>query len=205
MSFWAAWALHAESQGRYKSAAELYDRAAGNDARPAAVLDAKRAAFDARTAQREERIAAGGGPAPPPARRGLAAAPAAVRPRATPRAPRAPPPPQQPQVPQQRAFAVFVDDATPQSGLDASTGFAEDDWPDFGTLRDRVKENERAPAPWTESALGGGAARPAAAGAAAPLPAPAFAFFVDEDLDAPKPDSDPVALPNHLETLRLRD
>ena len=72
-SFWAAWALHAESQGRFKSAAELYERGAAKDAAPAGVLAAKRAAFDARRERREAAEAANPAPEPAAGRRGLGA------------------------------------------------------------------------------------------------------------------------------------
>ncbi|KAH8046467.1 hypothetical protein JL722_13660 [Aureococcus anophagefferens] len=54
-----------KKKGRFKSAAELYERGAAKDAAPAGVLAAKRAAFDAR---RERREAPRREPAPSPRR-----------------------------------------------------------------------------------------------------------------------------------------
>ena len=122
--------------------------------------------------------------------------------RARPR-PAAPPPPQQGQQQQrQGGFVVFVDDdLQTRSRLDDDTGDV-DDWPDFGTLRERVKENTKAPAPWTESALDTKKKPSASAAVPGGGGAPAFAFFVDDDLDAPPEDA---RLPDHLDTLRIRD
>ena len=185
-SFWAAWALHAESQGRFKSAAELYERGAAKDAAPAGVLAAKRAAFDARRERREAAAAANPAPEPAAGRRGLGATDRGGATRARPArglGSRAGAAPASPQVPQ-GGFAIFVDDA-PRSRLDADGGDA-DDWPDFGTLQERVKENERGPTPWAEAALE--APKPKAAASLG------FSLYVDDDLAPPEPAAPPAPI-----------
>ena len=91
--------------------------------------------------------------------------------------------PAPPQVPQ-GGFAIFVDDA-PRSRLDADAGDA-DDWPDFGTLQERVKENERGPTPWAEAALE--APKPKAAASLG------FSLYVDDDLAPPEPAAPPAPI-----------
>ncbi|KAH8054445.1 hypothetical protein JL720_14466 [Aureococcus anophagefferens] len=148
-SFWAAWALHAESQGRFKSAAELYERGAAKDAAPAGVLAAKRAAFDAR---RERREAAASNQRPSPA----GAGPQRDGPRGAARArparglgSRAGAAPAPPQVPQ-GGFAIFVGDARCRAST--PTPATRTTGPTLARSR-RVKENERGPTPWAEAAL----------------------------------------------------
>ena len=77
---------------------------------------------------------------------------------------------------------IFVDE-----GLRPVTA-PVDDWPDFGSLRERAKENTRGPTPWTEAALPAPKTSAPTLASAAP---PAFDVFVDDDCvhNAPRPDA----------------
>lgn len=161
-AFWCAWALRSEERGHVKNAADLYEKGLAKGAAPPEMLAAKQRAFAARAVERAAN--------PPPARprpRGLTAQ----------RPARAPPPPQQTSTApgQVSSLAIFVDE-----GLQPVT-VPVDDWPDFGSLSERAKENTRGPTPWTEAALPAPKSGAPTLASAAP---PAFDVFVDEDCSA---------------------
>lgn len=145
--FWVAWALSAETDAKFKLAADLYDRGLAKNAQPIDLLNNRRAAFLVRDAQRDREEA------PPPdaenQRRPLA--------RASGRAPR---PARVPTPASTSTVAVFVDDdLRQQPGIDDDLD--TDDWPDFGTRLGRSKENSQLPSRWTDASIG--ARRPAIA------------------------------------------
>ena len=168
-AFWCAWALRSEERGHVKNAAELYKKGLEKGALPTEMLTAKQAAFEARAVERERNP-----PPPRPRPRGLTAQ----------RPSRAPT--QQPQSAPigggAPALEIFVDE-----GLRPVTA-PVDDWPDFGSLRERAKENTRGPTPWTEAALPAPKTGAPTLASAAP---PAFDVFVDDDCvhNAPRPDA----------------
>ncbi|CAH0377726.1 unnamed protein product [Pelagomonas calceolata] len=170
-AFWCAWALRSEERGHVKNAAELYKKGLEKGALPTEMLTAKQAAFEARAVDRERNP-----PPPRPRPRGLTAqrpsrAPT-QQPQSTPAASGTTP-----------ALEIFVDE-----GLRPVTA-PVDDWPDFGSLRERAKENTRGPTPWTEAALSAPKTSAPTLASAAP---PAFDVFVDDDCvaaPAPAPDA----------------
>ena len=169
-AFWCAWALRSEERGHVKNAAELYKKGLEKGAVPVEMLTAKQAAFEARAVDRERNP-----PPPRPRPRGLTAqrpsrAPT-QQPQSTPAASGTTP-----------ALEIFVDE-----GLRPVTA-PVDDWPDFGSLRERAKENTRGPTPWTEAALPAPKTSAPTLASAAP---PAFDVFVDDDCvhNAPPPDA----------------
>ena len=169
-AFWCAWALRSEERGHVKNAAELYKKGLEKGALPTEMLTAKQAAFEARAVDRERNP-----PPPRPRPRGLTAqrpsrAPT-QQPQSTPAASGTTP-----------ALEIFVDE-----GLRPVTA-PVDDWPDFGSLRERAKENTRGPTPWTEAALPAPKTGAPTLASAAP---PAFDVFVDDDCvhNAPQPDA----------------
>ncbi|KAJ1460300.1 Mad3/BUB1 homology region 1-domain-containing protein [Pelagophyceae sp. CCMP2097] len=195
--FWAAWALDAERSGKRKLASDLYDKGVSKCAETG-LLERKRSDFEARIARRiAADLAAGADAAPRPAARpALAAQP--VRRRAQPAAPNengadptaaprwpapapsavpsAAPPAAAPTGPAATSagFIVFVDDE-PDKPVPVLLDTAVDDWPDFGSRAQRVKENSAEPARWTDSALGN------KLGAAPKTSAAAIAIFDDAD------------------------
>lgn len=160
--FWVAWALSAETDAKFKLAADLYDRGLAKDAQPVDLLHKRRAAFLVRDAQRDAKRDE---PPPPDAenqRRPLARTSG----RAT-RPARAAPPAST------SAVAVFVDeDLRQQPGLDDDLD--TDDWPDFGTRLGRSKENSQLPSRWTDASIG--TRRPTNAAK------PSVDIFVDSEL-----------------------
>ena len=164
-AFWCAWALRSEERGHVKNAAELYKKGLEKGALPTEMLTAKQAAFEARAVERERNP-----PPPRPRPRGLTA----QRPS---RAPTQQPQPAPAASGTTPALEIFVDE-----GLRPVTA-PVDDWPDFGSLRERAKENTRGPTPWTEAALPAPKTGAPTLASAAP---PAFDVFVDDDC-APAP------------------